>query len=43
MRRALARDGDTFRPHWSRWAQQEDRHLERDDPTARATHVFAIP
>ncbi|WP_314502013.1 hypothetical protein [uncultured Microbacterium sp.] len=43
MRRALERDGDTYRPHWSRWALQEDRHLERDEPTRRATHVFAIP
>ncbi len=23
--RALERDGDTFAPHWSRWALQEDR------------------
>jgi uridine kinase len=23
-RRALARDGDVFAPHWDRWAQQED-------------------
>ena len=23
-RRALARDGETFRPHWERWAAQED-------------------
>ena len=43
MRRALERDGDTYRPHWSRWAEQEERHLARDEPTRRATHVFAIP
>lgn len=43
MRRALARDGETFRPHWSRWAEQEERHLTRDEPARRATHVFAIP
>ena len=43
MRRALDRDGDTYRPHWKRWAEQEERHLSRDEPTRRATHVFAIP
>ena len=43
MRRALQRDGETYRPHWARWAEQEDRHLARDEPTNRATHVFAIP
>ncbi len=42
-RRALARDGDTFRPHWTRWAAQEDRHLSRDTPIAHATHVFEVP
>lgn len=33
-RRALARDGDTFAPHWGEWAEQEDevfaRHPARD-------------
>jgi energy-coupling factor transporter ATP-binding protein EcfA2 len=43
MRRALQRDGETYRPHWARWADQEERHLARDEPTRRATHVFAIP
>ncbi|MEZ3161308.1 hypothetical protein AB1K54_12310 [Microbacterium sp. BWT-B31] len=42
-RRALARDGDTYRPHWNRWAAQEDVHLTRDQPATLATHVFAIP
>lgn len=41
--RALARDGDAFRPHWQRWADQESRHIERDEPTRLATHVFAVP
>jgi energy-coupling factor transporter ATP-binding protein EcfA2 len=41
--RALDRDGDTYRPHWTRWAEQEERHLARDAPTELATHVFAIP
>ena len=43
MRRALQRDGETYRPHWARWAEQEERHLALDEPTRRATHVFAIP
>jgi energy-coupling factor transporter ATP-binding protein EcfA2 len=43
MRRALQRDGETYRPHWKRWAEQEECHLARDEPTRRATHVFAIP
>ena len=38
--RALARDGDSYRPHWDRWADQEDQHLRRHDPHALATHVF---
>jgi len=25
--RAMARDGDTFRPHWERWAGQEEALL----------------
>lgn len=42
-RRALTRDGDTYRPHWDRWAEQEERHLRRDEPAGEATHVFALP
>lgn len=41
--RALERDGDTYRPHWDRWAEQEERHLVRDDPRRHATHLFSIP
>lgn len=41
--RALARDGDTYRPHWERWARQEERHLLRDDPVARAARVVTLP
>ncbi|MCR2811672.1 hypothetical protein NQ166_08625 [Microbacterium sp. zg.Y1090] len=41
--RALARDGDTYRPHWVRWAEQEERHIARHDPQARASLVFDIP
>ncbi len=42
-RRALDRDGDGFRPHWDRWAAQEERHLQRDDPRTLATLTVAIP
>lgn len=41
--RALERDGDTYRPHWDRWATQEDAHLARDEPRRHATHVFEVP
>ncbi|WP_322408899.1 hypothetical protein [Microbacterium invictum] len=41
--RALARDGETYRPHWDRWARQEEQHLADDGPAQRATHVFVIP
>lgn len=41
--RALARDGDTYRPHWDRWAAQEHTHLRADDPRAHATRVISIP
>jgi len=41
--RALARDGESFRPHWTRWAEQEERHLARNAPQERATQVFQIP
>ena len=41
--RALTRDGDAYRPHWDRWATQEQQHIERDAPTRLATHVFAVP
>lgn len=42
-RRALDRDGDRYRPHWERWAAQEDRHVRRDAPEGLATHVFDVP
>jgi hypothetical protein len=35
-RRALARDGDTFRPHWRRWAQQEQALFAAEGTRARA-------
>ncbi|MGV9193215.1 hypothetical protein ACQ143_02600 [Microbacterium sp. MC2] len=41
--RALARDGDTYRPHWERWAAQEREHARRHAPARWATHVFTVP
>lgn len=41
--RALARDGETYRPHWERWATQERRHIERDDPRSLATRIVEVP
>ena len=42
-RRALDRDGDGFRPHWDRWARQEDEHIRRDDPAGLASIVIGVP
>ncbi|MCH6468950.1 aminodeoxychorismate synthase component I [Sinomonas terrae] len=36
-RRALDRDGETYAPHWERWAAQEDAWLAADDVAAAAT------
>lgn len=41
--RALERDGETYRPHWERWAAQEERHLREDDPRSLATLTVAVP
>lgn len=41
--RALARDGETYRPHWERWAAQEDAHLASHDPRSLATIVVDVP
>jgi uridine kinase len=35
-RRAIARDGDMFAPHWERWAAQEDAHYAREQTASRA-------
>jgi hypothetical protein len=35
-RRALARDGETYRPHWERWARQERAHFAAEGTRARA-------
>lgn len=41
--RALARDGEAYRPHWDRWAGQEEQHLRTDEPERWATHVLDVP
>lgn len=41
--RALIRDGDAYRPHWDRWARQEDAHLAQHDPVSLATLTVAVP
>jgi anthranilate synthase component 1/para-aminobenzoate synthetase len=38
-RRALGRDGETYAPHWDRWAAQEDAWLAHDDVPASADVV----
>ncbi|HEX3788419.1 MAG TPA: uridine kinase [Pseudonocardiaceae bacterium] len=40
--RALARDGDTFAPHWASWAAQEDALLAADHPRDRADLVLGM-
>ncbi|MDY6998736.1 MAG: hypothetical protein SW019_19240 [Actinomycetota bacterium] len=37
--RALQRDGDTFRPHWDRWAAQEEHLIARTAPRSAADYV----
>ena len=39
-RRALARDGETYAPHWDEWAAQEDEFLTRENPAALADVVI---
>jgi hypothetical protein len=38
--RALERDGDTYAPHWERWARQELRFIARENPQALADEVL---
>lgn len=40
--RALARDGDTYAPHWDRWAAQEERFIARENPRALADVVIDL-
>lgn len=39
--RALARDGETFAPHWERWAAQEAVHYAAHKPWRLASEVGA--
>ncbi len=39
-RRAIERDGETFAPHWGRWAAQEQRFIERENPRALADAII---
>lgn len=36
FRRGIARDGDTYRPHWERWARQEAAHFAAERTADRA-------
>jgi len=38
--RAMARDGETYRPHWRRWADQEERLFARERTRERADLVY---
>ncbi|NRQ51188.1 hypothetical protein [Aeromicrobium stalagmiti] len=38
--RALARDGETYAPHWNRWAAQEDRLLAVEHTRSHADVVI---
>lgn len=38
-RRAMARDGEQFRPWWDVWAAHEDRYLVANDPRSHADVV----
>lgn len=40
--RAFARDGDLYRPHWQRWAAQEDLLLAREQTPSRADVVLNL-
>lgn len=42
-RRALERDGDAYRPHWERWARQEEAHILENDPRAHASLILTMP
>jgi uridine kinase len=36
FRRGIARDGETYRPHWERWARQEAEHFAAEATACRA-------
>ena len=39
-RRALARDGEAYAPHWDRWAAQEKAFIARESPTELADVII---
>jgi uridine kinase len=39
-RRAIARDGDTYAPHWDRWAEQERVFFARERPDLLADVIL---
>jgi hypothetical protein len=39
-RRALARDGDTYAPHWDEWARQEREFIAQNGPRELADVVI---
>lgn len=41
--RALERDGETFRPHWERWARQEEAHIDEHAPRELADIILDLP
>jgi chloramphenicol 3-O-phosphotransferase len=41
FRRGIARDGEAYRPHWERWAAQEDVHFAAEGTRDRADVVLA--
>ena len=42
-RRALLRDGDTYAPHWDRWAAQEQDFIARHRPRSVADLIVPNP
>lgn len=40
MARGIARDGEAFRPHWQRWARQEEQVFGADQTRGRADLVI---
>jgi uridine kinase len=41
--RALARDGEGFRPYWDMWAAQEEAHMARHAPETLANIILRTP
>ncbi len=41
--RALGRDGESYRPHWTRWALQEETHVQDHDPRGLASIIVDVP